>query len=144
MFCPSVGYLGGHFTTFFLLDRWSSGDVIVFYLQQGPQRWYFCCVLFFVSNIRLMSPSVGPLSHVVLETCTINTATVSKIIYVRPSMRFALYCGRNSYKTKAFVEEGFISCICRADHIINSYKDTTEVFNSPKQSTTIIKAHTTS
>lgn len=82
----SIGsHLGGHFTTFFLLDRWSSGDVIVFYRQQEPQRWYFCCVLFFASNIRLMSPSVGPLPRVVLETCTINTATVSKIIYVRPS-----------------------------------------------------------
>lgn len=110
----------------------------MFYLQQRPQRWYF------VSNIMQMSPSVGPLSRVVLETCTINTATVSKIIYVRVYDRFASYCGRNIYKTKAFVEEGFISCICGADHIINSYKDTTEVFNSPKQSTTIIKAHTTS
>lgn len=63
----------------------SSGDIIMFYLQQGPQRWYFCCAWFFVSNIRLMSPSVGPLPRVVLETCIINIATVSKIIYVRPS-----------------------------------------------------------
>lgn len=47
VFCPSVGHLRGHFTTFFPLDKWSSGDIIMFYLQQGPQRRYFYRVLFF-------------------------------------------------------------------------------------------------
>lgn len=82
VFCPSVGHLGGLFTTFFLL---LVGTSSCFIYNRGLKDGISAVRGFFVSNIRLMSPSVGPLPRVVLETCIINIATVSKIIYVRPS-----------------------------------------------------------
>lgn len=55
-----------------------------FIYNRGLKDGTFAVFCFLFPTLGV-SPSVGPLSRVVLETCTINTATVSKIVYVGPS-----------------------------------------------------------